>query len=142
MSTQIDYSLPTDNRSWGSLGHCNTPLMNCVDHHDFAAARAFCHCFFLHVLYLGLWGLVNNAGIQGSLGPMEWLTQEDFVRIMDVNVLGLVRVIRTFLPLLKRSTGGARIVNTSSIFGKLSIPYSAPYCMTKHAVEALSDALR
>jgi 3-hydroxybutyrate dehydrogenase len=76
------------------------------------------------------------------VGPVEWQTQEDFVRVMDVNVFGMVRIIRTFLPLLKRSPGGARIVNTSSILGKLSVPYAAPYCMTKHAVEALSDALR
>ena len=89
-----------------------------------------------------LWGLVNNAGVLGVLGPLEWLRQEDFVNIIEINILGMVRVTRTFLPLLKRSQHGGRIVNTSSILGKLSFPYAAPYCMTKHAVEAFSDALR
>ena len=93
-------------------------------------------------MILGLWGLVNNAGVMGALGPVDWLAQEDFVNVMQVNVLGMVRVIRTFLPLLKRSRCGGRIVNMSSIFGKLSIPYASPYCMAKHAVEALSDSLR
>jgi len=94
------------------------------------------------IVVLELWGLVNNAGILGGLGPMEWLRQEDYAGIMEVNVLGMVRVIRTFVPLLKRSGRGGRIVNTSSILGKLSLPYAAPYCMTKYAVEAFSDALR
>ena len=99
-------------------------------------------CKIVLFTLVGLWGLVNNAGILGHLGPSEWLRHEDYLHILNVNTLGTVRVVRTFLPLLKRSKAGARIVNTSSILGKLSIPFSSPYCMSKYALEAFSDSLR
>ena len=82
---------------------------------------------------------MNNAGI-GVLCGMEWLELSDYEDVMKTNVFGTVSVTMTFMPLIKQALG--RVVNTSSIFGRLSLPMAAPYCMTKYAVEAYSDALR
>ena len=70
---------------------------------------------FLVSLSLGLWGLVNNAGI-AYLGPIEWTPLEHFKRTADVNLWGTIDVTKTFLPLVKRAQG--RVVNFSSVLGK------------------------
>lgn len=95
----------------------------------------------LSVALVGLWGLVNNAAIAGvSAGPLEWQCADDFRKVLDVNLIGLIDVTLTFLPLLKRSRG--RIVNMSSTGGRLVGPLSLPYDVSKHGVEAFSDGLR
>ncbi|XP_038234803.1 17-beta-hydroxysteroid dehydrogenase type 6 [Dermochelys coriacea] len=87
----------------------------------------------------GLWGLVNNAGIISSLAPNEWLTKDDFVRVLDVNLIGLIEVTLSVLPLVKRARG--RVVNVASILGRLAF-YGGGYCPSKYGVEAFSDSLR
>jgi NAD(P)-dependent dehydrogenase (short-subunit alcohol dehydrogenase family) len=84
-------------------------------------------------------GLVNNAGIS-SPGPLELLDLDTFRRIFEVNVLGVVAVTKAFLPLLKESKG--RIVNISSVSGRVATPFMAPYAASKFALEAISDCLR
>jgi NAD(P)-dependent dehydrogenase (short-subunit alcohol dehydrogenase family) len=93
----------------------------------------------------GLGALMNNSGISIA-GPVELLSVDDFVRNFDVNVFGLIRVTKAFLPLLgaqqnHRSAPG-RILNISSVAGKLTAPYMAPYNGTKHAVEGISNTVR
>ncbi len=83
--------------------------------------------------------LVNNAGIAVD-GPLELLSTEALRRQFDVNVLGMHRVTRAALPLLRASHG--RIVNVSSIAGEEVMPFHGAYAASKHAIEALSDALR
>jgi len=87
----------------------------------------------------GLAGLVNNAGI-GVDGPIEFMPAEDISRQFEVNVFGPVAVARAFLPLLRTSRG--RIVNVSSVAGRMSSPLIGVYCASKFALEAISDALR
>jgi NAD(P)-dependent dehydrogenase (short-subunit alcohol dehydrogenase family) len=87
----------------------------------------------------GLDGLVNNAGIVVS-GPLEFLPIEDVRRQLEVNLLGPIVVTQAFLPLLRRARG--RIVNMSSISGRIAAPLLGPYAMSKFALEAFSDALR
>jgi NAD(P)-dependent dehydrogenase (short-subunit alcohol dehydrogenase family) len=87
----------------------------------------------------GLWGLFNNAGISVN-GPIEFLEPDDLRRQLEVNVVGQVAVTRAFLPLLRRARG--RVVTTGSIAGFFALPGLAPYCMSKYAMEAFSDALR
>lgn len=87
----------------------------------------------------GLQGLVNNAGIAGG-GPLEYVRLDEFRHLFEVNVFGLLGVTQAFLPLLHQ--GGGRIVNIGSIAGKVTTPLLGPYCASKHAVEAMSDALR
>ena len=89
----------------------------------------------------GLWGLINNAGIPGvGAGPLDWLVTSDYRRALDVNVLGMIDVTMTFLPLVKRAKG--RIINMSSTGGRLAGPLALPYDVSQHGVEAFSDGLR
>ncbi|XP_004557740.1 retinol dehydrogenase 7 [Maylandia zebra] len=87
----------------------------------------------------GLWGLVNNAGRSTPIGPTEWMKLEDFTKVLDVNLLGVVDVTLQFLPLLKKARG--RVVNVASILGRLSLT-GGGYCLSKWGVEAFSDSLR
>ena len=87
----------------------------------------------------GLAGLVNNAGI-GFGGPLEFTDVDVMRRGFEVNVFGPVRVTQAFLPLLRPARG--RVVNVSSGAGRLATPLLGPYCASKFALEALSDALR
>jgi len=86
-----------------------------------------------------LHALVNNAGIAVG-GPIEGVKLEDWRRQFETNVFGQVRVIQECLPLLRESKG--RIVNISSIAGKISSPFLGPYSASKFALEAVSDSLR
>ncbi|RMB90397.1 hypothetical protein DUI87_33283 [Hirundo rustica rustica] len=87
----------------------------------------------------GLWGLVNNAGIAIPTAPNEWLTKEDFVKVLDVNLVGLVEVTLSLLPLVRRARG--RVVNVASVMGHVSC-FGGGYCISKYGVEAFSDSLR
>jgi NAD(P)-dependent dehydrogenase (short-subunit alcohol dehydrogenase family) len=87
----------------------------------------------------GLDALVNNAGI-AIAAPVEFVPRADLRSQFDVNVFGLVDVTQTFIPLLRKSRG--RIVNIGSIAGRVTTPLTSPYCASKHAVEAITDALR
>ncbi|XP_007421382.1 retinol dehydrogenase 16-like [Python bivittatus] len=87
----------------------------------------------------GLWGLVNNAGISTPTAPNEWLTKEDFKKIIDINLLGLIDVTIHMLPLLRQAKG--RVVNVASIMGRLSF-FGGGYCPSKYGVESFSDSLR
>lgn len=93
----------------------------------------------------GLGGLINNAGISVA-GPVEHLSIDKVEYNFNVNVLGIFRVTKTFLPLLgtrrEHSTLPGRILNISSVSGKISAPYLTAYTGTKHAVEGISHCLR
>ncbi len=84
--------------------------------------------------------LINNAGY-GQYGAVEEVSGQDWRRQFDVNLFGGLEAIRAVLPAM-RDAGFGTIVNVSSVAGKISIPFAAPYCSSKHALEALSDALR
>ncbi|XP_059688757.1 retinol dehydrogenase 16-like [Gavia stellata] len=86
-----------------------------------------------------LWGLVNNAGTAVPSAPNEWLTKDDFVKVLDVNLVGLIEVTLSLLPLVKRARG--RVVNVASVMGQLA-SFSGGYCISKHNVDAFSDTLR
>ncbi len=84
--------------------------------------------------------VINNAGF-GLFGVFEYISDDMIQKQLETNVLGLARVIRTTLPLLRQSEDG-RIVNISSIAGIVSLPLGAWYSVSKFAVEAISDSLR
>ncbi|KAJ9589699.1 hypothetical protein L9F63_017105, partial [Diploptera punctata] len=92
-----------------------------------------------HLPPKGLWGIVNNAG-WSTFGHVEWVPISVCKKSLEVNVWGMMRVIRAFLPLIRNSKG--RIVNMSSGMGRRCAPGRASYCITKYGVEALSDCLR
>lgn len=87
---------------------------------------------------LGLYGLVNNAGI-GGLGLCATWRDEELLEIFDVNVFGPFRMTNAFLPLLVEAAG--RVVHIGSQGGMISKRYYGPYTMTKHALEAYTVAL-
>jgi NAD(P)-dependent dehydrogenase (short-subunit alcohol dehydrogenase family) len=83
--------------------------------------------------------LVNNAGI-GKGGPVEEFDDDEVLAVFETNVFGVIRVTRAVLPHM-RSQGSGTIVNVSSVGGKVTAPFGGIYSASKHAVEALSDAL-
>jgi NADP-dependent 3-hydroxy acid dehydrogenase YdfG len=87
-----------------------------------------------------VYGLVNNAGYSQS-GALETLPMESVRRQFDTNVFGLLRMCQLVLPSM-RAAGEGRIVNISSIGGKVTFPGGGVYHGTKHAVEGISDVLR
>lgn len=87
----------------------------------------------------GVWGLVNNAGIS-TFGEVEFTSMETYKEVAEVNLWGTVRVTKSFLPLIRRAKG--RVVNISSMLGRMANPARSPYCITKFGVEAFSDCLR
>lgn len=88
----------------------------------------------------GLWGIVNNAGIN-IIDPLIEAKTSDMQFLFDVNVFGVFRVTKAFAPMIIESKG--RIVNISSIAGVLAggLPGYGMYTMSKHAIEAFTDQL-
>lgn len=84
--------------------------------------------------------LVNNAGVALG-GSFEQVSEADFDWLMEINLHGLVRTTRAFLPLLRRSDA-ARIVNLSSVFGLVAPAGQSAYAASKFAVRGFSNALR
>ena len=85
--------------------------------------------------------IVNNAGIGGSSLPIELEAIESMQWVFDCNVFGIVRMCKAFVPLL-REAGGGRIVNVSSVLGRFCLGGTGTYCMSKHAVEAITGCSR
>jgi NAD(P)-dependent dehydrogenase (short-subunit alcohol dehydrogenase family) len=111
-------------------------LLDVTDARQIAAAAETVGRF---VGQAGLAGLINNAGIVVA-GPLEVLPL-DLLRLQfEVNVVGQIAVTQAFLPLLRKARG--RIVHMSSLNGRIASPYLAPYAASKHALEAVNDAMR
>jgi NAD(P)-dependent dehydrogenase (short-subunit alcohol dehydrogenase family) len=87
-----------------------------------------------------LGALVNNAGY-GQPGAMEDMTRDAMREQFEVNVFGLQELTNQLVPAFRRQ-GYGRIVNVSSVLGRISIPFMGIYSASKYAVEAMSDAMR
>lgn len=85
-------------------------------------------------------GLINNAGVM-LLGQVGEQSAEDWTKMFDVNVMGLLNGIDLILPEMKKRQTGT-IINVSSIAGKKSFPNHTVYCGTKFAVHGISETLR
>jgi NAD(P)-dependent dehydrogenase (short-subunit alcohol dehydrogenase family) len=126
-----------------ALGASVTPLLfDVTDQHAVAHAAAQVQA---QVGNAGLMGLVNNAGVAVA-GPLLHLPVDELRQQFEVNLFGLLTVTQAFLPLLGAYRFAphppGRIVNMSSVSGRLALPFLGPYAASKHAVEALSDTLR
>src|SRR5438874_1621277 len=84
--------------------------------------------------------LINNAGII-QVGPLEHMQRGDFEEAMAVHFWGPLHTMLAAIPEMKRQ-GGGRIVNISSIGGKIGVPHLAPYCASKFALTGLSESIR
>lgn len=87
----------------------------------------------------GLWALVNNAG-HNTQGDVELITMQQYIRVGQINIYGMVRTTRAFLPLLRQTKG--RILNVTSCKGLISTPLNAAYNITKYAGETFSEITR
>ena len=83
--------------------------------------------------------LVNNAGF-GILAPFELTTDQEMRSMFETNVFGLAAMTRAFLPQMRERAG--RVINVSSVGGRLTLPFFGAYNATKYAVESMSDAMR
>ena len=72
------------------------------------------------------------------MAPNQWLTKQDFVKILEVNLLGVIDVTLSLLPLVRKARG--RVVNVSSVMGRMAV-FGGGYSMSKYGVEAFSDSL-
>lgn len=84
--------------------------------------------------------LVNNAGI-AIAAVMEEISLADLRKQYDTNIFGVLRATRRVLPQMRQRRRG-RIINMSSIAGRISSPLMGPYSSSKHAIEAISDSMR
>ena len=109
-----------------------------LDVSDDASCRAAVAAVERHHGAIGV--LVNNAGY-GQYGPIEEVPLDLVRRCFEVNVFGMVRMAQLALPAM-RHAGRGRIVNVSSVAGRVTTPGGGVYHMTKHAIEAMADALR
>lgn len=125
------------------FGDAYTPLL--FDVTDEAAIHAAAKIVRAKLNGQKLAGLVNNAGIAVP-GPLLHLPIDELRKQLEVNVVGQVMVTQAFAPLLgaDRSLQGTpgRIVNIGSVSGKMTMPFVAPYSMSKYALEAFSEGLR
>lgn len=103
--------------------------LDITDEADLAAARS-----------LDVDVLLNNAG-RGQLGPVADVPMSDVRKVFEVNVFGTMQITQAILPGMK-AKGAGRVITVSSIAGLFSGALSAPYAMTKHALEAFSKSLR
>lgn len=109
------------------------------DVRDFEAARSVVEG--LEKSWQGISLLINNAGLAAGLAPIDQGALADWEVMIDTNVKGLLYMTRLVLPLLKAQPG-AQIINIGSIAGKEVYPNGNVYCATKHAVDALTKAMR
>jgi NAD(P)-dependent dehydrogenase (short-subunit alcohol dehydrogenase family) len=98
-----------------------------------AVEQAFAHFGTIDVV-------INNAGII-EVGPLEEMRREDFARAMDLHFWAPFNLLEKIIPRM-RAGGGGRIVNISSVGGKIAPPHFAPYSTSKFALTGFSDALR
>lgn len=116
--------------------------MDVTDEQSVHRAKEKVEKFLKSKRQISLWSIVNNAGIM-SLCEIEFGTMSTFTKQMDVNGMGVVRVTKAFLPLLRHNHfGRARIVNIASLAGRFTMPGFVAYCMSKAVVIAFSDGLR
>lgn len=118
-----------------------TPLIFDVQDHDAvvkASQIVFDTCDALH-------GLINNAGVAVP-GPLQYMSEEDFERQLDINVKAVRRITNVFLPLLGATPNfngsPGRIINISSVAGLFNSPFNGAYSISKHALESMTDIYR
>lgn len=117
--------------------HVRPIMLDVTDDHSIHAAR---QAIIEQTNGYGLDILVNNAGY-GEAGAIEEIPIDRLRKQFETNVIGLVAVTQTFLPEMRTRRFG-RVINISSVVGKLALPLMSAYAASKHAVEALSDGMR
>lgn len=120
----------------GALGRGVTPVL--MDVADSGSVQSATGTIAAALAEAPLTAIVNCAGVGGS-GPLAFQPLEEIRGIFEVNFFGVLRVTQALLPLMTRN---GRIVNVSSVGGRIAFPFLGAYAASKHALEALSDSLR
>ena len=93
----------------------------------------------------GLTCLINNAGVAVP-GPLQYLSEEDFEMELDINVKSVRRITNALLPYLGTDKSASfkpgKIINISSVSGLFNSPFNGAYCISKHALESMTDVYR
>uniref|UniRef100_A0A4X2M3N3 Retinol dehydrogenase 16 n=1 Tax=Vombatus ursinus TaxID=29139 RepID=A0A4X2M3N3_VOMUR len=98
-----------------------TVILDVTKTESITAATQWHDSYFKQILFfsLGLCGLVNNAEVGLPTFPNEWLKKKDFIKILDVSLIGLIEVTLSMLPMVRKAQG--RVANVSSVAGRLSV---------------------
>jgi NAD(P)-dependent dehydrogenase (short-subunit alcohol dehydrogenase family) len=118
----------------GSVLHAAT-----ADVSDYEAVRALAD--EVHAAHGPMDVVMNIAGI-ATWGTVEQLSHEDWRRVVDVNLMGPIHVIETFLPPMIQAGRGGHLVNVSSAAGLFGLPWHAPYSAAKFGLRGVSEVLR
>jgi NAD(P)-dependent dehydrogenase (short-subunit alcohol dehydrogenase family) len=110
-----------------------------ADVSDYDAVRALADD--VHAAHGSMDVVMNIAGI-ATWGTVEHLTHEDWRRVVDVNLMGPIHVIETFVPPMIEAGRGGHLVNVSSAAGLFGLPWHAPYCASKFGLRGVSEVLR
>ena len=110
-----------------------------VDVRDLASIQAFVRA--VEARYPAVEILINNAGLAAGLQPLADGDDDDWVQMMETNVLGVLRMTKAMLPLLRRAPR-AHVVNLGSVAGFEVYPGGVGYTASKHAVRAITRTLR
>lgn len=86
--------------------------------------------------------LVNNAGVALGSGPFSATELDEFEWLLNINLWGVVRMTKAFLPYMTAQAVGGHIVNVSSVFGLAGVMHQSAYCTAKFGVRGFSDVLR
>lgn len=84
--------------------------------------------------------LVNNAGVSGPTKPVDEITNAEWQATLDVNITGILYMVRAATPLFRKQRSGA-VINMSSVAGRIGMPLRTPYSVSKYAVRGLTDVL-
>jgi|KBSMisStaDraftv2_1062788.scaffolds.fasta_scaffold75776_5 NAD(P)-dependent dehydrogenase (short-subunit alcohol dehydrogenase family) len=122
-----------DLQALGGIKNVQAVRLDVTNPRDIEAARQI-----IERGHFGLYGLVNNAGVV-TIGNVVDTKMEEFDVVMSVNVYGPWRLTRAFAPMIIAAKG--RITNIGSINGIVSFAQAGPYSMSKHSIEAFTDAL-
>ena len=98
------------------------------------------YMYYVLCLFLGVWGLVNNAGIMPNYCPAEWTKLSEYKKVSDVNLFGSINMTLTFLPLIRRSKG--RIINVCSAVCNVGMTATTNYCVSKAGLRMFTTCLR
>ncbi|MBK1881879.1 SDR family oxidoreductase [Luteolibacter pohnpeiensis] len=126
-------AIASDLRATGSIVEYDS-----LDVTDLDDVRAFAGLAIQKFGRIDVW--INNAGLM-PLSPLDALKVDEWNRMIDVNIRGVLHGIAASLPIMK-SQGYGQIINVSSIGGHTTFPTAAVYCATKYAVVAISEGLR
>lgn len=114
-------------------------LAQALDISDYNAVKAFADG--IHQKHGALDILINNAGV-AIFAQLEDMSHEDWRKVIDVNLWGVIHGIECFVPEMIRQGQGGHVVSVASTAGLLGIPWHIAYCASKHAVVGMSEVMR